>query len=39
MDLRGEGRFPRFMLMMVWIFLGVDLGPGAPVGFEMKLGE
>jgi aminobenzoyl-glutamate transport protein len=27
------------VLMMVWIFLGVDLGPGAPVGFEMKLGE
>ena len=27
------------VLMMAWIFLGVDLGPGALVKFEMKLGE
>lgn len=27
------------VLMMAWIFLGVDLGPGAAVKFEMKLGE
>ena len=23
------------LLMMLWIFLGLDLGPGAPVGFEL----
>ncbi len=24
------------LLMMLWIFLGLDLGPGAPVGFELS---
>ena len=24
------------ILMMLWIFLGLDLGPGAPVGFELS---
>lgn len=27
------------VLTMAWILLGADLGPGAPVKFEMKLGE
>lgn len=26
------------LLMMAWIFLGLDLGPGAPVGFELGNG-
>ena len=23
------------ILMMIWVFLGFDLGPGAPVAFEV----